>query len=168
MAPIAGYAGLVGISSTRARPPTQGNHGFEIADISRGGRSPHSRRFVINGLQIVGTVRKILRTMIAMEGPMSAEYYGMYSVGRLIIPRPRYPSRWMFDRCSSDREPIGCCAANKWAFQAAIHFNWRSFGIVFFVAFPVVILAAIFPRATLIDRIEDDAGDALMSRHTLY
>jgi hypothetical protein len=67
----------------RVREPahhTQGNHGFQIADISRGGRSPHSRRFVITGLQIVGTARKILRTTIAIEGPMSAEYYGMYGV----------------------------------------------------------------------------------------
>src|SRR5262249_367308 len=37
-----------------------------------------------------------------------------------------------------------------------------SLGIVSFVAFPLVILAAIFPGAILVDRIEYDAGDALM------
>ena len=41
-------------------------------------------------------------------------------------------------------------------------------GIVFVVVFRVVILAAIFFCAILFDAIEDDAGNALMSRHALY
>src|SRR2546430_10138467 len=37
-----------------------------------------------------------------------------------------------------------------------------SFGIVSFVAFPVIVLAAILPGAILVNGIEYDTGDALM------
>jgi len=68
-----------------------------------------------------------------------------------------------------------CSSLDRWQYATALlikpgcaTYGELSCGIVFVVVFRVVILATIFFGTILFDAIEDDAGNALMSRHALY